>query len=476
MVKYHLIANDDKHALVLGTGIAGLLAARILIDHFSRVTLIDCSASPEKSEIRDGIPHHAHILFVRGQRILENLFPGLIAELTSAGAVTVEWTADCPILFRTGWSPRFHSSLVTRTCSQQLLERLVQQRVSEYGNGHLTILPKHQVVGLETDKTRIIGVQACYEGVEKTIQADLVVDATGSESHIMEWLQAIGYPAVEETVIHSRLGYASRIYRQPHSDFDWKALFVMSDPGVSTRGGLIYPIEDDRWVVTLTGRQGDYPSTDDDAFLEFAGSLRSPIICDAIRNAEPLTPIYGFRDTDNRLCHFERLSHWPDGLIVTGDAVCTLNPIYGQRMTAAGLAALALNECLDDQHKHHLNGDLTGLGRRFQKRLAKVNSFSWLMTTVEDYRWSNTAPPLPNHTTRFIRWYTDKVMTASVQHPDIFQNFFEVINLIKSPLTLLKPHVFARALSQNRSPLSDDMTAPPVFWHKRKTLEIAQIK
>jgi 2-polyprenyl-6-methoxyphenol hydroxylase-like FAD-dependent oxidoreductase len=475
-VKYHLVANDGSHALVLGAGIAGLLAARVLVDHFSRVTLIDRDDLPENPETRNGVPqaHHAHILFVRGQRILENLFPGMIAELTSAGAPTVEWTADCPILFRDGWTPRFHSNLITRTCSRHLLEWQIRQRLMEYGNSQLTILSNRQMLGLDANKTRVTGVKIRHERAEEIIQADLVVDATGRESHMADWLPEIGYPAVEEKSVNAFLGYASRIYRQPHNQPDWKALFLMSNPG--TRGGLIYPIEDHRWVVTLSGRQRDYPPTNEDEFIEFARSLRSPAFYEAIKDVEPLTPIHGYRRTENRLRHFERLSHWPEGLIVTGDAVCAYNPVYGQGMTSAGLAALVLHECLDDQRKHHQNGDLTGLGRRFQKRLAKSNSAPWLMSTAEDYRWPDTEGDPPDHTTRFVQWYTDKVMAAAVHNPDIFQAFFEVTNLVKSPLVLFKPHILVRALTQNHKSTQVEISTPPIFWHKRETLEIAQIK
>ncbi len=478
MVKYHLVANDDSHALVLGAGIAGLLAARVLVDHFSRVTIIDRDDLPEKPENRNGIPqaHHAHILFVRGQRILENLFPGMIAELTSAGAPTVEWTADCPILFQSGWTPRFHSKLVTRTCSRQLLEWQIRQRVMEYGNGQLSILSSCQVIGLHGTKTHVTGVNIRHEHVEEIINADLVVDATGRESHMADWLQELGYPAVKETVVNSFLGYASRTYRQPRNRPDWKALFVMSNPGISTRGGLIYPIEDNSWVVTLSGRQRDYPPTNEAEFFEFAHSLRSPVFYEAIKDAEPLTPIHRYRRTENRLRHFERLSNWPDGLVVTGDAVCAYNPVYGQGMTSAGLAALVLHECLDDQRKHHPKGDLTGLARRFQKRLAKSNSVPWLMATAEDYRWPEVEGAPPNHATRFVQWYTHKVMAAAVQSPDIFQTFFEVTNLVKSPLNLFKPHILVRALMKHSESRSAEISAPPLFWHKRETLEIAQIK
>ena len=93
--------------------------------------------------------------------------------------------------------------------------------------------------------------------------------------------------------------------------------------------GLLLPVEGDRWMVGLAGAGRDYPPTDEAGFLEFAASLRSPIISDAIRHARPLSPIHGYRQTDNRWRHYEQAQRWPERLVVLGDAACTINPIYG---------------------------------------------------------------------------------------------------------------------------------------------------
>src|SRR5688500_2601312 len=80
------------HAVVIGGSLAGMLAARVLAEHFSRVTLLERDIYPGTAEARTGVPQarHAHALMMRGRLIFEQLFPGLQAELTAAGAPLVD--------------------------------------------------------------------------------------------------------------------------------------------------------------------------------------------------------------------------------------------------------------------------------------------------------------------------------------------------------------------------------------------------
>jgi 2-polyprenyl-6-methoxyphenol hydroxylase-like FAD-dependent oxidoreductase len=75
-------------AVVLGASMAGLLAARVLTDAYAQVTVIDRDQLPEAGTHRHGVPHgrHLHALLARGQQSLEELFPGLTAELVARGA------------------------------------------------------------------------------------------------------------------------------------------------------------------------------------------------------------------------------------------------------------------------------------------------------------------------------------------------------------------------------------------------------
>jgi 2-polyprenyl-6-methoxyphenol hydroxylase-like FAD-dependent oxidoreductase len=75
------------HAVVLGASMGGLLAARVLADAYQRVTIVDRDLLPERAADRQGVPQgrHAHVLLASGAQILQELLPGLLADLVAAG-------------------------------------------------------------------------------------------------------------------------------------------------------------------------------------------------------------------------------------------------------------------------------------------------------------------------------------------------------------------------------------------------------
>jgi 2-polyprenyl-6-methoxyphenol hydroxylase-like FAD-dependent oxidoreductase len=82
-------ARRFKHAVVLGSGMAGLVTSRVLADYFEQVTLLERDAAPPDAGPRPGVPQgrHFHALLPGGLLILAELFPGLLQELQAAGSL-----------------------------------------------------------------------------------------------------------------------------------------------------------------------------------------------------------------------------------------------------------------------------------------------------------------------------------------------------------------------------------------------------
>mgnify|MGYP002777784923 CR=1 FL=1 len=443
----------SNHAIVIGGSIAGLFAARVLLNHFQQVTLIERDSFPNHPGFRPGVPQsqHVHILLTQGQRYLEQLFPGILAELTTAGAPTVNWTAEWCFLGIWGWHPRLKTELQGVACSRILLEYLILQRLKAYAN--LTILESCQVQTLlrSQEANRISGVRLNWRKAcssvpqlqEDTLSADLVVDASGRNSALPKWLTTLGYSAPEETVVNSFLGYASRWYEKPEGfKPDWQGATLSSSLQETSRGGTLFPIEGDRWILTLGGIAQDQPPTDEQGFLEFANSLRSPLIYDAIKDAKPLSPIYAYRRTENCWRHYEKLNSLPEGIVALGDAVCAFNPVYGQGMTIAAQGAITLDQCL----RQAISNPQPNFSSHFQQCLAQIIATPWIMATAEDSRWPTTVGAKQNWLMSLMQGYTDEVLRLVPDDPDLLKAFANVIHLVEPPATLFQPGIALKVL------------------------------
>ena len=424
---------------------AGMFAARVLSEHFQRVTVVDRDRYDDNSEYRSGVPQsrHLHILLERGQRIARELFPELESQLVAAGVPLLNMGRDVEFVTFGGKVLRYHSRHELRSSSRGWLENTLRSHLRQQPElGLVEGVDVHSLY-VRADG-QVCGVRGKRKhGEEFVLYADLVVDASGRNSKALEWLGALGYAAPGITTINAFLGYATRWFRiAPRAATPWRAVLTGAQPTSNPRGGALFPVEGDRWVVTLAGIGEHRPPTDDAGFLEFTRRLSTPTIYEAIKDAEPLSPVYGYRRTENRWVHFERLSRWPEGFVVLGDAACAFNPVYGQGMTVSAMEASLLGELLEVQ-----GADIRGLSRRFQRRLPQVLKAPWLLATGEDFRWPTTEGGKPDAATRVAHWYVDRVFEIMSSRADVVETFLAVQHLLAAPTALFRPTIFARVMT-----------------------------
>jgi 2-polyprenyl-6-methoxyphenol hydroxylase-like FAD-dependent oxidoreductase len=436
-----------QQAIVIGGSIAGLITAQVLSQHFAQVTLIERDHFSEQAEHRKGVPQarHAHQLLLRGLQAVEQIFPGLTEELKAAGAVPVNLGQELRWYVFGQTRVQYESSLSVISLSRPLLESTIYRRVAAQPN--IRMLPRTEVLGIETDAggaavagLRVRPIAGDHQlAEERTLQADLVVDASGRESRSSQWLSALGFPTPEESVISSRPGYASRVYRRP-VDFpeEVKAIYVQQTPPDLPRGAIILPMENDLWQVSALGMRGDHPPTDEQGFLEFLRSLPSPLIYDAVRQAEPVSPIFGFRNGETRERRFHTLPRYLEGFVALGDAVYAFNPVYGQGMTVAALSAQLLGSCLAEQSE----SGLAGLAQRFQTGLADVCAGPWQLASGEDRRWASDEDQAQiDPVTQLSQRYVEQVIKASLTNPALAEVFFAVMQMVELPTVFFRPDV-----------------------------------
>ncbi len=449
--------TSETHAIVIGGSITGLFSAKILTKYFSQITIIEKNRLPQEPLARPGVPQSTqpHILLTKGYRILSELFPNLGTELRQKGALTIDWGQEFDYFGEAGWFAKTSepSDLISITCSRPLLEWGIRQELMK--NTRIKFLEEHRVTGLIYNPVnhQIKGVKTCSlsSSGEKKLLAQLVLDCSGRSSKTPEWLQDIGLTPPPETVVNPYLGYATRRYREPKNFLgDWKVLLINHCPPKDTRLGYLARIEQGQWIATLGGYERDFPPINNEGFLDFARSLRNPSFYQAIKQAEPISPIYAYRATVNRLRHYEKID-LPSGFIVLGDAVCSLCPVYGQGMTVSALSSLVLQRWLSKSQKFFFNRRLSSSS--FQKKLSKNNYSHWNLATSQDSRFIKTKGKIkPKFWEILVQKYVQKLQVKATLNPVVYTLFMEIAHSVKSPLHFFTPGVFGQLFNKETQP------------------------
>ncbi|MFI2437501.1 NAD(P)/FAD-dependent oxidoreductase [Streptomyces sp. NPDC018693] len=428
----------------------GLTAARVLASRFERVTVLERDELPDDGQERRGVPQagHAHALLTKGRLELEALFPGFTRDLLAGGAVRFDAGRDT--LFYQLGRPRvrFFSDHPLITMSRPFLERTLRGRVRALPG--VEIRERTAVAGLTGDAGRVTGVLTARG---ETVDADLVVDATGHSTHRTDrWLQALGCPPPQVSSVRIDVGYTTRLYwRTDAMERLADGAFAYASTGMpphDKRAAAVAPIEDGRWIVTLGGWHRANAPADVAGFADFAARLPSPHIARLLSTAEPVHDGTARRYSapTARRRHFERLGAPPAGYAALGDAVCTFNPLYGQGMTLAILQAVELGRCLD---RHGTAEEMT---REHFRNVARIVDLPWRMSTESDLMFPETVGHRPRGLAARA-WYTRQVLLASHVSERVHRDLLRVTSLVAAPSALFDPLGVLRILwAARRSP------------------------
>jgi 2-polyprenyl-6-methoxyphenol hydroxylase-like FAD-dependent oxidoreductase len=453
-----------ERAVVLGASVGGLLAARVLADFFGTVTVVERDVLPDGPAIRRGVPQgrHVHVLLARGARILDELFPGLLNELVVAGAPVwdngelseLHLSFGGHEMLRSGKLALEPKALAVYMPSRPLLEYRIRRRVQAMRK--VTILGGHDVTELTStaDRDRVTGVRVVNRdgGAQRELTADLVIDATGRGAHTSAFLESLGYgrPVEDHIVMHTT--YVSQLLRIPRGTLKEMLVDIGPAPGRPT-GMFLAGYENDTWYFTVFGMVGHEPPRDLAGMLSFAQDYCPGHLIAAVRAAEPIGEVAQHRMPSSRWRRYDKMPRLPDGLLVCGDAVCSLNPIYGQGMTVAALDAAALRDCL------RRGG--TDLPRRYFRVSAKPTGVAWQMVAGSDL----TFPEVTGRRSRSMRITTrlvDWALTACESDQVVAARFFKVNGLIDHPIRLLHPAFVYRVTVANlRRRRGDGRTSGP---------------
>ena len=430
-------------ALVIGSSIAGLLAARALSEAYSEVIVLDRDELPYGPVARGGVPQirHAHGLLAGGREAMEELLPGLTADLVAAGATAGDAQESMDYYVGTGRYPTGTSGLTAVAVSRVLLEWTIRRRVAETPG--VVFYDRSSVLDLmfSEDGRRVTGLVVSSvdrPGSPRRLEADLVVDASGRTSRTPEWLERRGFQPPEEERVRCDISYATRRFRRRPGDAG-TALAILqpasaavpgpasSSPRRTTSGSRGSP------GTTVSGHRRSCPSSS-----RMRGrSRRRP----SPRSSSGSNPSTTAAPTGSRPACGAGTSDCvdvPDGILVIGDALCSFDPAFGQGMSTAALEAVALRAALAEGRED--------LGRRLLPPRGAVHRHA-----VADRRRRDAAGTRDHGTQadggRLVGSYLNALRYAAVDDPKLARAFLRVAHMTAPPQSLMTPGLAARVFA-----------------------------
>lgn len=431
----------SHHAVVIGGSIAGLCAARVLSDHFDRVTVYERDELPETPVNRSAIPQglHVHLLMARGAQELESVFPGLLKDMVAAGVPVIENRPE---------SIHFSAAGHVLGTGQQMLGEFTAYVPSR---GHLEwqirnralSIPNVSVVRQVVSQPRFDPVTRSVTGVVlddgETVSADLVVDASGRGSRLPVWLDEWGFGRPREDQIQVGVTYASQRVRIPDGLITEKMVVCGAALGQPRGIGMLFH-EDGIWIVTAFGVAKTEPPRDFPGICALADTLLPPHISAALREGEPVGKMSFHRYPTSKWRRYDKMTELPVGIIPFGDAVASLNPTFGQGVTMSALQANNLRTVLADG-----KDDLPG---RLAKATARTTLPVWLMNAVADIEEHGAQGSRP-------WWYSPvfglfkQFVGAAETDPVLAEWFLRRTSLLDSLWLVPTPRLIGRAIRNN---------------------------
>jgi 2-polyprenyl-6-methoxyphenol hydroxylase-like FAD-dependent oxidoreductase len=439
-----------RHAVVIGGGITGLAATRVLAERGAAVTILERDAEPDTatpdeaftSWKRKGAPQvrHSHAFLGRLRTLLRDRYPDLLEALRDAGAAELDMLERPPLTLPLLERQPGDEDLVALGCRRTTFEWVLRRDV--LSRAGVALVSGAHVGGLLATDGRppsVTGVRYAVEAAANEIAADMVIDASGRHSKAPEWLQAIGAAPPRERQEPSGIVYYTRFYRfrdgasaPPPShhpaaaDYNWikYAIFPADDRTFSITFAV--PLAVPRLKVLVR------PA----AFDEMTRALPALAPWVAAQVAEPIGdpdhPVQAMGGLINRVRRFV-VDGRPVaiGFFALGDAAYCTNPLYGRGCAQAFVHADLLGAALDA----HPN-DFAAAALRLANSAREAIEPFYRASVVADrdaVRKAEGRRPRRFGDRLRQRFFEDGVAVATRCDPAVFRAFLRMFNMLESP-------------------------------------------
>ncbi|HYB80752.1 MAG TPA: oxidoreductase [Mycobacterium sp.] len=434
--------------MVIGGSIAGLCAARVLSDAYSRVTVYERDELPSTPCNRAAVPQdrHLHMLMARGAMEFESLFPGLLKDMVAAGVPMLQNRPDCIHLGAAGHvlgtGQTLRDEFTAYVPSRPHLEWQLRKRVQDTDNVEIV---RRSVTEPRFDRAhqRVTGVllDPHDQGEPEFVPADLVVDAAGRGTRLPVWLTQWGFARPAEETVDIGINYATQQFGMPEGLIAEKVVVAGASHDQSLGLGMLC-YEDGTWVLTTFGVANAKPPRTFPEMLALAGQLLPAHFTTALAQAEPFGDPAFHAFPASRWRRYDKLNRFPVGIVPFGDAVASFNPTFGQGMTMTSLQAGHLRRALQSP-------DDT-LAAALNRATAKTTYPVWMMNAIGDttFHHAETKGPVP-------WWWRpsgalfEQFLGAAETEPVLAEWFLRRFSLLDSLYMIPPPRIIGRAIEHN---------------------------
>jgi 2-polyprenyl-6-methoxyphenol hydroxylase-like FAD-dependent oxidoreductase len=434
-----------EHAVVIGASIAGMCAARVLSDHYDKVTVFERDDLPDRPGNRAAVPQgrHVHLLMARGAAEFEALFPGILDDMVAAGVPKLANRPDC-ISFGAaghllGTKATLKKEFTAYVPSRPHLEWQIRRKALAFPNVEL-VRRGIAEPRFEPAEERVTGVLLEAGTESSAVDADLVVDATGRGTRLPVWLEQWGYGRPAEDTVDVGIHYATHQVHIPDRLIVEKVVVAGASRDQPVGLGMLF-YEDGNWGVTTFGTGKAEPPKNFAEICDIADVLLPAHVSAALRSGTPLGDMAFHKYPMSRWRRYDRMRRFPTGIIPFGDSVVSFNPTYGQGMTMTSIQARNLSAVLESG-----NPDIAGqLSRATKKTTWPV----WTMNAIGDLALHNASSD------RVPRWYLtvgnlfDGFLGAAETEADLAEWFLRRFSLLDSLYMVPDARTLGRTVRHN---------------------------